>query len=100
VTEVKTLVPSSKTAVRVKTEPGTKRSQKSAAKRTAAPLSGRVKERAPSEAFRSGPSSEADTPRTQYGLRRSVSQMPIGPVRRSSGRVSETIEQEWSGRAL
>jgi hypothetical protein len=37
VTEVKALVPSSKTAVRVKTEPGTKRSQKSPAKRTAAP---------------------------------------------------------------
>src|SRR5882724_5377917 len=88
VTDAEPLVPSAKVAVTVKTEPGTKRSRRSAAKRMAAPLSGRVKERAPSEAFRSGPSSEAATPRTQKGLSGSVSQMPFGPARRSSSCVT------------
>ena len=69
VVDPEAVVPSAKVAVRVKTEPGTKRSTRSAAKRMAPLPSGRVKETAPSTVLRSGPSSEAATPRTQYGLR-------------------------------
>ena len=88
VVDAEAVVPSAKVAVRVKAEPRTKRSTRSAAKSMAPLPSGRVKETAPSAVLRSGPSSEAATPRTQYGLRGSVSQMPTGPVRRSSSLVT------------
>ena len=67
VVDAEAVVPSAKVAVRVKTEPGTKRSTRSAAKRMAPLPSGRVKETAPSAVLRSGPSSEAATPGPSMG---------------------------------